>query len=119
MRTYSAWVPSIRWPRIQPPSSQWEYICFLQYSHFPQEVTQEMMTLSPFLKLLTPSPTSYTLPPPSWPSTRPLVTAGTSTLRMCKSVPQMVVLVILTMASVDLEIIGLATDSQTFCPGPW
>src|SRR5690554_1840802 len=118
MRTYSAWVPSTRCPRIQPPSSQWEYICCLQYSHLPQEVTQEMMTLSPFLKLLTPSPTSSTMPTPSWPRIRPGVTVGTSPLRICRSVPQIVVLVILTMASVALEIIGLGTEVQDFSPGP-
>ena len=26
MRTYSAWVPSILWPRIQPPVVQCEYM---------------------------------------------------------------------------------------------
>src|ERR1017187_1748078 len=30
MRTYSAWVPSMALPRLQPPLRQWEYICFLQ-----------------------------------------------------------------------------------------
>src|SRR5660398_244569 len=37
---------------------------------------------------------------------------------MCRSVPQIVVLTILMMASVGLEIFGIGTDSHVFSPGP-
>ena len=47
IRTNSACVPSMVLPRIQPPSRQCEYMPFLQKSHFPQDVTQEMITVSP------------------------------------------------------------------------
>ena len=42
MRTYSAWVPSIVLPRIQPPVVQWEYMPRRQYSHLPQDEMQEI-----------------------------------------------------------------------------
>ena len=45
IRTYSAWVPSMVLPRIQPPPlSQCEYMPFLQDGHFPHELMQEMRT---------------------------------------------------------------------------
>ena len=47
MRTYSACVPSMVLPNIQPPWWQWEYMAFLQKSQFKQAVTHERMTLSP------------------------------------------------------------------------
>jgi hypothetical protein len=50
---------------------------------------------------------------------RPGVIAGTSPLRMCRSVPQMVVEVIRTIASLSSTILGSGTSSQFFCPGPW
>ena len=45
------------------------------------------------------APTLSTTPTPSWPRMRPGSQLGTSPLRICRSVPQIVVLVILTMAS--------------------
>ena len=61
---------------------------------------QEIRTRSPGLNAVTPGPISSTMPTPSWPRMRPGAQVGTSPLRMCRSVPQIVVLVILTMASV-------------------
>src|SRR4051812_5392930 len=49
---------------------------------------------------------------------RPSVTAGTSPLRMCRSVPQMVVVSTLTITSVGSEIPGSGTVSHERCPGP-
>jgi len=43
---------------------------------------------------------------------------GTSPLRMCRSVPQIVVLVILTIASVGAVMSGFARSSNTFLRGP-
>ena len=47
MRTYSACVPSIVLPRIQPPVVQCEYMPLRQYSHLPQAVMQDISTRSP------------------------------------------------------------------------
>ena len=44
--------------------------------------------------------------------------AGTSPLRMCRSVPQIVVLTILTMASVGAAIFGFGRSLTAFFPGP-
>src|ERR1035441_7846058 len=119
MRTYSGWGPSMREPRIQPPSLQCEYIPFLQNSHFPHAVTQEITTSSPLWKFETAFPTSSTTPTPSCPRTRPSVTAGRSPLRMWRSVPQIVDVLIRTMASVASLIVGLGLSSQARRPGPW
>jgi hypothetical protein len=67
----------------------------------------------------TPSPNSHTVPTASWRRTRLLCTTGTSPLRMCRSVPQMVVASIRTMASPWSRISGSGTSSQAFRPGPW
>jgi len=79
---------------------------------------QEISTRSPGLKVLTPAPTASMTPTPSWPSTVPGTQVGTSPLRMCRSVPQMVVFVILTTASVGAWMVGLARSSSAFLPGP-
>ena len=50
----------------------------------------ETSTRSPGFTFLTPAPTDSTVPTASWPRIRPSVTAGTSPLRMCRSVPQIV-----------------------------
>ena len=119
MRTYSAWVPSMVLPRIQPPSLQCEYIPRLQGAHRPQEVMHEMRTVSPLRMPVTADPISSTIPTPSCPRMRPSVTLGTSPLRMCRSVPQMVVVVIRTTASVAAVIRGFGFSSQERRPGPW
>ena len=79
----------------------------------------ETSTRSPTLTVLTPAPTASTVPTASWPRIRPSVTAGTSPLRMCRSVPQMVTASTRTIASVSLTIVGLGTSSHAFWPGPW
>ena len=78
----------------------------------------EMITLSPTASWVTALPTSVMVPTPSWPRMRPGVTAGTSPLRMCRSVPQIVVVSILTMTSVGFWICGSGTSVQDFSPGP-
>src|SRR5665647_649328 len=108
MRTNSACVPSMVLPRIQPPVVQWEYICLRQYSHLPQALTQEISTWSPALNAVTAGPTFSMMPTPSWPRIEPGLQVGTSPLRMCRSVPQMVVLVILTIASVGAVMSGFS-----------
>ena len=54
-------------------------------------VTQETITRSPTFTSVHSGPTPVTTPTPSCPRIRPSVTAGTSPLRMCRSVPQIVV----------------------------
>jgi hypothetical protein len=79
---------------------------------------QETRTLSPSRTLMTAAPVSTTVPTASCPKVRPSVTVGTSPLRMCRSVPQMVVVSILTIASVGLSILGSDFDSYFLSPGP-
>jgi hypothetical protein len=64
-------------------------------------------------------PVSRMVPTASWPRIRPGVTSGTSPLRMCRSVPQMVTVSMRTMASVSSISLGSATSSQRLSPGPW
>ena len=79
----------------------------------------ETSTRSPGCTVFTPLPTDSTVPTASWPRIRPSVTAGTSPLRMCRSVPQIVTASTRTIASVSTVISGLGTSSQAFWPGPW
>ena len=68
----------------------------------------EISTWSPHLNRVTALPTLVTTPTPSWPSTRPDAQLGKRPARMCRSVPQIVVFVTRTMASVDSTIMGVA-----------
>ena len=79
---------------------------------------QEISTRSPGLKVVTPAPTASTTPTPSWPRIVPGLQVATSPLRMCRSVPQIVVLVIRTIASVGTWMAGLGRSSSFFWPGP-
>jgi hypothetical protein len=58
------------------------------------------------------------VPTASWPRIVPGFTAGTSPLRMCRSVPQIVEESIRTTMSVGASIVGSGTSSQERCPGP-
>ena len=105
----------MRWPKIQPippTASQCAAIPRLHGAQRPQEVIAGTSTRSPFFRLLTAAPVSTTVPTASWPRTRPSVTAGTSPLRMCRSVPQIVVVSTLTMTSVGSLMPGSAVDSH-------
>ena len=79
---------------------------------------QEIKTRSLGLNEVTAEPICSTMPTPSWPKIRPNSQVGTSPLRMCRSVPQIVVLVIFTIASVGAEIFGLGRSLSAFRPGP-
>src|ERR1700722_19624149 len=121
-RTDSAWVPSMRWPKIQPiPPTVWqcEGMPRWQYSQRPHFVMAGTRTRSPTANPLTASPTSVTVPTASWPRMRPSVTAATSPWRMCRSVPQIVVVSTRTTTSVGSWIAASGTSSQAFLPGPW
>src|SRR4029453_15747178 len=78
---------------------------------------QETSTRSPGSSVVTAAPVSTTVPTASWPSTVPGCTAGTSPLRMCRSVPQIVAESIRTIASVGWWIAGSGTSSQERLPG--
>ena len=69
--------------------------------------------------VVTAAPISTTVPTASWPSIVPGFTSGTSPLRMCRSVPQIVDESIRTMASVGSMMDGSGTDSHARSPGPW
>src|SRR6476646_5636297 len=75
-------------------------------------------TRSPTLMFFTPEPTSVTVPTASWPRIRPSVTAGTSPLRMWRSVPQIVTASTRTIASVSACKVGFGTSSHDLFPGP-
>src|SRR4051795_4241360 len=120
-RAYSAWTPSIRWPKIQPippTASQCAAIPSLHGPQRPQDVIAGTSTRSPCLSEDTAAPVSTTVPTASCPRMRPSVTAGTSPLRMCRSVPQIVVVSTLTITSVGSWIPGSSTLSQERCPAP-
>ena len=89
-----------------------------QYSHLPQAVMHEISTWSPALKAVTAAPTAVDDADALVAEDAAGRQVGTSPLRMCRSVPQMVVLVILTMASVAAVISGLGRSSKAFLPGP-
>ena len=72
------------------------------------------MTWSPGLTLVTPSPTSTTMPAPSWPSTAGKTPSGSSPLRVKASVWQTPVCVIFTSTS---PFCGGATSISTICRG--
>ena len=113
----SACRPSMRCPKIHPmPPTLWQCAGMpeVQKEQIPQLVTAGMITLSPTARPVTSAPSSVTVPTASWPRMRPSVTAGTSPLRMCRSVPQMVVVSIRTIASVGSRICGSGTSSQAF-----
>lgn len=119
-RTYSACVPSIKWPRIQPPPSRHcPYVPSRQKRQRPHAVMHETRTRSPGRIVRTSLPTSTTSPTASCPSTVPGRTSGTSPLRMCRSVPQMVTASTRTIASVASWIPGSATSSHADFPEPW
>ena len=120
-RASSACTPSIRWPKIQPippTASQCAAIPALQGAQRPHDVIAGTSTRSPSLRPLTAAPVSTIVPTASWPRMRPSVTAGTSPLRMCRSVPQIVVVSTLTITSVGSWMPGSGTVSQAFSPGP-
>jgi hypothetical protein len=87
-------------------------------AHLPQALTQEIITASPTLNAVTAEPTASTMPTPSWPRMRPGWQVSTSPLRMCRSVPQIVVRVIFTMASVGAPSVGFGRSSSAFFCGP-
>src|SRR5690348_8184946 len=104
---------------MPPTVWQCEGMLRWQYSHRPHLVMAGTSTRSPTLNPLTASPTSVTVPTASWPRMRPSVTAGTSPCRICRSVPQIVVVSTLTTTSVGSLMAASGTSSHAFWPGPW
>lgn len=90
----------------------------LQYDHAGGDRDVVRPQLSPTLNAVTPAPTASITPTPSWPRMVPGLQLGTSPLRMCRSVPQMVVLVTLTITSVGDLMDGLERSCSVFWPGP-
>ncbi len=79
---------------------------------------QEISTRSAGLNAVTPAPIDSMTPTPSWPRIRPGAQVATSPFRMCRSVPQIVVLVTRTMASPAACSTGLGLSSRALFPGP-
>ena len=118
-RTYSACVPSIRWP--EDPSATAETLAVAALAAEPARAARgDARHEHPVagLTFLTPAPTDSTVPTASWPRMRPSVTSGTSPFRMCRSVPQIVTASTRTIASVSATIVGLATSSHALLSGP-
>ena len=80
---------------------------------------QETSTRSPTASVVTAAPSSVIVPTASWPRIVPGFTAGTSPLRMCRSVPQIVEESMRTITSVGSWMTGSGTVSHAFCAGPW
>src|SRR5690349_18429330 len=59
------------------------------------------------------------IPTASWPSTRPFFMPGTVPRTKCRSVPQIALAVMRTIASVGSLIFGSATFSSLMSPMPW
>ena len=78
---------------------------------------QETSTRSPAAIVVTAAPTSTTVPTASWPRIVPGFTSGTSPLRMCRSVPQIVDVSIRTIASVGCRSSGRARSPRPVGPG--
>src|SRR5579871_5440358 len=89
-----------------------EYICRWQNQHLPQEIVKGTTTRSPFLSLVTPLPTSSTMPIGSCPSTSPACMVGMKPSYRCRSEPQMAVDVMRTRVSPGSTILGSGTVSQ-------
>lgn len=87
-------------------------------AHFPQDVMAGTRTRSPTASDVIAAPISVIVPIASCPSTRPGVTAGTSPLRMCRSVPQIVVVSTPTTTSVGSITRGSGTSVHAIEPGP-
>src|SRR5690606_15140118 len=90
----------------------------LQNRHCPHSAVYSGMTWSPGFTEVTPSPTSTTMPAPSWPSTTGNRPSGSSPDRVNASVWQTPVWVIVTSTS---PFFGGATSISTICsgwPGP-
>ena len=82
----------------------------MQLRQVPQAMLNGTDTRSPTLIRLTAAPTSSTMPMFSWPRTLPSSTAVRPSY-MCRSEPQMLVVVIRTIASVGSSIVGSGTSS--------
>ena len=106
-------------PAAPSSARQCDGLPLRQYVHTPHELMHEMITRSPDDEVADRVPTSTTVPTPSCPRILPSVTAGTSPLRMCRSVPQIVVVSTRTTASVASISVGSGTSSQLFLSGPW
>src|SRR5690606_34655946 len=86
----------------------------LQNRHSPHSAVYSGITWSPGATLVTPSPTSTTMPAPSWPRTAGNTPSGSSPDRVKASVWHSAVWVILTSTS---PCFGGATSSSTICSG--
>src|SRR5215467_6138672 len=78
----------------------------------------EARTRSPSTTPATPEPMSTTVPTASCPRIVPGGVSGTSPLRMCRSVPQIVTASTRMMASRGSVIFGSSTSVHERCPGP-
>ena len=100
------WVARTAWHRLVLPDRQ--------NLHLRHSAVYSGITWSPGLTLVTPSPTSTTMPPPSWPSTAGKMPSGSSPLSVKASVWQTPVWVIFTSTS---PACGGATSISTICSG--
>src|SRR3954454_4793127 len=111
-------MPQGEWPHIFSAIqalvlefSHRENIPFWQDQQLPQEIGKGTTTRSPTFRFLTDGPTSTTSPMNSWPRMSPCSSDGMKPLYRCRSEPQMAELVMRTMASRGLRILGSGTCS--------
>ena len=116
-------------PAVRPPYmifsivlsfvfSHWLLSFFSQYIQLPQAIWKLQTTRSPGFTLETPGPTLSTTPQNSWPSMSPFCSSMTAPWYKCRSEPQMVEPVTLTMTSVFSILAGLkvSTNLTEFFP---
>src|SRR5688500_4192353 len=137
-RANSAWPPAYpprmcEYPKIPhgeyPHSFSTIHALGLEFSHSeymsrshcaqcPQAIGKGTTTRSPTARLWTPVPTSTISPMNSCPRMSPRFMVGMNPLYRCRSDPQMAVLVILTIASRGLRMVGSGTSStlRVFVP---
>ena len=104
--------------RVQPQGCAGELAKSAQFSQNPQEMLNGSTTQSPTLTFSTPEPTSTTSRMFSCPKVRP----GSKSVRpsyLCRSDPQMLVLVMRTSASVGRSIFASGTSLTRTSRGPW
>ena len=119
-RTYSACVPSTRWPRTQPPPPRhWPYAARGRTGSGRRRRCRRPAPGRPGRTRAHVVADLDDLADGLVAQDRAGRTSGTSPLRMCRSVPQMVTASTRTMASVASWMPGSGTSCQERCPGPW
>ena len=115
---YSAWPPSMRHPKAQPPLGSVQLLTYpwRQKKHSPQKVSTFTVTLSPGLTDNTSAPICSTTPTISWPTVMPGIARGTLPCLICRSLVQILLRVTRMIASRESLISGLGFSNNLNFP---